>query len=102
MDNVQENEEEQGEIKKKHTFLRQLTKSIAEKERTHKQWDKWVICMFILASVILVNLLRGGKGADSVIGIDSCSVVDWVIQVFYLGICALVTYYGVQKVKYEQ
>lgn len=57
--------------------------------------------MFILISVVIVNLLRGGKGADSIISIKSCSVFDWLIQVFYLAVCVLVTYLGVKRVIYE-
>ena len=69
--------------------------------KTHKQWDKWAIGIALLVIMILVNLLRGGKGADSIINLESCSAIDWIIQVVYLLLCASITYFTKNLIQKE-
>lgn len=51
--------------------------------------------------MVIVNLLRGGKGAESIVGLESCAAVDWVIQVIYLILCIVITYIAVRFIKKE-
>ena len=43
--------------------------------------------------MVIVNLLRGGKGTDSIIDLEICSAGDWIIQVCYLIFCIVITLY---------
>ena len=54
--------------------------------------------MSILIMGILVNLFRGGKGSESIIGLESCGAGDWVIQFVYLMGCIAITHFAIKYI----
>jgi len=51
--------------------------------------------------MIILNLLRGGKGAKSIIDLNNCSTGDWIIQGIYLFSCCLMTFYTKKIIQNE-
>lgn len=51
---------------------------------------------------VIVNLLRGTSKIDSVIGIERCSTIDWIIFAFFLLYSFSITYIAVVRVRKEQ
>jgi hypothetical protein len=43
--------------------------ALLEKEKTHKQWDKHLMCLLCLISMVIVTMMRGSKSFDSIVGI---------------------------------
>ena len=70
-------------------------------ERTHKQWEKHFICFICLIGMVLVNLLRGSKRFESVIGLERCSIGDWAILLSFFLLCTTITIHSIRKVVYE-
>lgn len=56
--------------------------------------------MFI--GLLFLTLLRGSANAPSIIGIQRCSALDWLIQLAFIVICCLLTRFSIKKVKQEQ
>ena len=46
-----------------------------------------LICIFCYIVLLVVSLMRGGKGTDSIVGLDKCSAVSWVLFVVAQIIC---------------
>jgi len=49
-----------------------------------------------------MNLLRGGKKFKSIVGIERCSVIDWLLQLLYLVICGVLCKISVKKLLITQ
>ena len=47
-------------------------------------WKKIGLILLIEILVVLVLLLRGGKGINSIIGADKCSLLDWLVFLGYI------------------
>jgi hypothetical protein len=72
-------------------------------EETHKQWFKHSLCFIVLASLIIVNLLRGSKSNPSIIeGYTKCLWYDFTLCAIFLVACICVTYAAIKRVNYEQ
>ena len=46
-----------------------------------------LVCIFCYIVLLVVSLMRGGKGTDSIIGLDKCSAVSWILFVVTQFIC---------------
>lgn len=54
-----------------------------------------------LVGVIAVNLFRGSRKFESLIGIERCSSEDWTIVFAFLVYCILLSLHATYKVKQE-
>lgn len=45
------------------------------------------ICIFSYTFLLITSLMRGGKGAESIIGIDACGGVSWVLFALTQVVC---------------
>eukprot|EP00347_Sterkiella_histriomuscorum_P009932 403339320 len=81
--------------------LQQLER-ILEKEKGHKQWDKHLTCLLIFSLLVSTNLLRGNKSLDSIIGIERCSLLDWMVLFTFYILCSSITFLGIRRVRKEQ
>jgi uncharacterized membrane protein YfcA len=76
--------------------------SLAKSEATHWQWVKQGLNVSLIFMLIFMNLAMGSKSKDSIIGIQLCSAWFWIIQLVFIGICVLITWYAVRMNKREQ
>ena len=53
--------------KRNHKRLVRLD-ALLKRDRTHYQWDKHMICGFILLAQVLVGLMRGSAVKESILG----------------------------------
>lgn len=81
--------------------LTQLSE-LAAREQSHTQWRKQFICFGLIALLIFMNLSLGSSERPSIDGIRTCSPVFWLIQVCFIGVCLLVTWYSIRLNKKEQ
>lgn len=72
--------------------------AIVQQESTHFQWWKQGLCLLMLVSITMLNLLMKGM----FLGIKSCSFWYWGIQVIFLIECVLVTWLAVKLNKADQ
>jgi hypothetical protein len=75
-----------------------MVEAMLKKEKTHAQWDKHAICFVVLGSQIIINVFRGSKANPSVIGVEHCGVVDWLLFSLYLIICVLASIYSIRRI----
>ena len=75
----------------------QFVDDLIEVEKTHKQWKKHGICMIVLISQIVINLLRSASFSP----IEKCSIWDWMLFSLYLVICGIVTVVSTRVVMRE-
>lgn len=75
---------------------------LAAREQSHAQWKKQSICLGLISLLILMNLSLGSSEKPSIEGIKSCSALYWLIQVAFIAICFLVTWYSIRLNKREQ
>ncbi|CDW79605.1 UNKNOWN [Stylonychia lemnae] len=75
---------------------------IIEKEKTHFQWDKHFTCISIFLILLSTNLLRGNKSLESIVGIDRCSSLDWIVLACFYVACFSITMYSISKVRTQQ
>lgn len=73
-----------------------------EREKTHAQWDKHILCLIVLVSQCLINLLRGSKANPSIVGIEHCGALDWILFALYLGICVAMSVVSIKRIIAEQ
>lgn len=66
--------------------------AIVQQESTHFQWWKQGLCLLMLVSITMLNLLMKGM----FLGIRSCSGWYWGIQVIFVFECVLVTWLAVR------
>ena len=66
-----------------------------------KQWKIHCTALFIVSVSQLVNLIRGSPRRESIIGIEKCGKVDWLILINYCLFIICMTTYAVIKVKKE-
>ena len=50
---------------------------------------------------MLVNLIRGSPKNDSIVDLDKCGAVSWILLAFFIILCLLVIWYNVVKVRQE-
>lgn len=56
-----------------------LVRSIIQQEQSHFQWSKQGLCIFLLISLIMLNLMMGSSTMKSIAGIEKCSPFYWII-----------------------
>lgn len=78
-----------------------LVERMLEREKTHAQWDKHLLCLIVLVSQCLINLFRGSKANPSIVGIEHCGPVDWVLFALYLAICCVMSVVSIKRVMAE-
>ena len=66
------------------------------------QFVKQGMCTFLLAIVILVNVLQPSSSEESPIGIKMCSWVYWFIEILFVVICGCMTYLSIKVNSAEQ
>jgi len=75
---------------------------LALRERGHGQWLKQCVTLALIGLVIIMNLLIGSSKKESIIGIKDCGSWYWIIQVLFIIVCCIVTYFMVIYNKREQ
>lgn len=66
------------------------------------EWKKMTIIGGNFILTILVTILRGGKGLDSIIGVSKCEILDWLILIAYITCVMILNILGVWIVLSEQ
>ena len=79
-----------------------MLQKLFEREKTHKVWDRHLTCMLMLVLMVAVTLLRGSKSFESLVGIERCSMDDWMVLTFYIVTLGILLAYAVMTVKAEQ
>ena len=74
---------------------------IAKQEAGQKQFVKQGICAVLLLCVIIINLLQPSSSKESLIGINMCGAVYWIVELLFVAICGLLTWYAI-KISAEQ
>lgn len=77
-------------------------RAIAERESGQKQWRKQGICALLLACVIIINVLEPTSSEASVIGIQMCGWGYWLLELAFLGVCGVMTWYAIGLSASEQ
>lgn len=77
-------------------------KHLIQTETTHGQWKKQAIVWFMIACVILMNLMLGSSKFKSIAGIQKCSVWYWLVQLVFVMICVVVTWLSIKLNRKEQ
>ena len=60
------------------------------------QFVKQGMCTFLLAIVILVNVLLPSSSEESPIDIKMCSWIYWLVEVLFVVICGVMTYLSIK------
>lgn len=47
----------------------------------------WVFMVMAFLSILIITLLRGGHGMDSIIGLEMCSIHSWALLLLAQIIC---------------
>ena len=81
--------------------LSQLRKSV-KAESSHFQWAKQGLCIILLATLIMMNLMMGSSARESIVGIQKCDGAYWGIQVGFVAICIVCTVVAVKLAKRDQ
>ena len=68
-------------------------------KKDRRQWRIHCISIIIVSVSQVVNLLRGSPKRESIIGIQKCGKVDWIIVINYLVFISCMTLYAVTKVR---
>lgn len=80
-------------------------KFVLENEKGHLQWGKQAINLVLLFGLICLNLFTGSRNRDSLIGIETCSGLDYMVKGLFICLCIFGAYMaiksnaGVQKMK---
>jgi len=77
-------------------------KHIAYQEQSHGQWVKQAVCLSLIGVVILMNLIIGSSKKASIVGIKDCGFLYWFIQVLFIILCCVITYFMVKYNKRQQ
>jgi hypothetical protein len=77
-------------------------KSIAYQEQSHGQWVKQAVCLSLIGVVILMNLIIGSSKKASIVGLKDCGFWYWAIQVLFIILCCVITYFMVIYNKRQQ
>jgi hypothetical protein len=77
-------------------------KKLAESELSHGQWVKQLMCFSLIGILIFMNLSLGSSEKSSIDGIKLCSFTYWFIQLVFIAICAVFTWFAVKLNKKEQ
>jgi len=83
-----------GESAEQDRELKKL-KSLVNQENGHGQWIKQGLNILLLIILIMMNLFRGNSSMDSIIGVEKCSAMEYVITVIFVLICVLFTWIAV-------
>ena len=77
-------------------------RSSVRQEASHFQWAKQGLCIFLLAMLILMNLLMGSKNFKSIVGVQKCAAGYWGLQGGFVLICILCTVVAVKLARRDQ
>ena len=67
-----------------------------KKESTNFQWDKLALNWGMLLALFIISFIRGNGREPSIIGVERCTGVDWVLFWLLVAIGALFTVVGVK------
>jgi len=81
--------------------INRLRKNVRS-EASHFQWARQGICIFLLTTLILMNLLMGSSSRESLIGIKKCEAAYWGIQLGFVAICIVCTVIAVKMARTDQ
>ena len=70
-------------------------KRLIQTETSHGQWKKQGIVWFMIGCVILMNLMLGSSKFKSIAGIQKCSIWYWLVQLVFVIICVVVTWFSI-------
>lgn len=82
--------------------LKEEAKKVEENEKTHMQWKKQFLNVFVFMFLTLFTLVRGSSRMPSIIGIEKCTVGDSISFLVFCTLCVGVSYYALQILKREQ
>lgn len=71
-----------------------MLKKIIKTEKTHWQWTKLFIFFLVFVVLESSSILRGSRRAPSLVGIKTCSWIDWTIYGFTVLFIIAMTVYG--------
>ena len=71
-------------------------------EAGHCQFVRQLLCIGLLLALILMNLMMGSSTMDSIVGIQKCSPMYWIIQVIFLIFCGIFTFIAVRIARRDQ
>ena len=74
---------------------------IIQKESTNFQWSKLALNYGMLAIMVILQLLRGPGSEPSIIGINRCDNLDWVLLTALILMCCLLTIAGCRMMQIE-
>ena len=77
-------------------------KRLIHTETHHGQWKKQGIVWFMIGCVILMNLMLGSSKFKSIAGIQKCSIWYWLVQLVFVIICVVVTWFSIMLNRKEQ
>lgn len=77
-------------------------KALAKRERGHCQWLKQGVCLCLICTVLLMNLIIGSSKMPSIVGLKDCGVAYWGIQAVFIIACFVITYFMVKLNQKEQ
>ena len=66
------------------------------------QWDKLAMCVFMICTVVIVNILNPASSHTSPIGVTRCSVGYWLLVAALLSVCLALTVISININKGEQ
>ncbi|KRX06345.1 hypothetical protein PPERSA_04958 [Pseudocohnilembus persalinus] len=95
---LQEQQEEQQTEEQK-----QKLEQIMEIEKNQFPKQKFLKMGIVLAIVVFLSLLKGGKGMASLIGISPCGFLYWIMNFIIIGSCFLLTaQFSKEMMAYEE
>ncbi|CDW75048.1 UNKNOWN [Stylonychia lemnae] len=92
---------DQKDSKVSQLELRKLEKILAS-EKTNFQWEKHILCFMIFILVLCTNLLRGNKNVPSIVGVERCGPIDFIILLSFFIVCGLITVCALKIVRFQQ
>jgi hypothetical protein len=66
-------------------------------ENKHFPLKRMVLFLGLLALLIVVSLLRGSKYTPSIVDMEKCIGVDWVLIIFVIIVCCSMSFVAIKK-----
>lgn len=66
-----------------------ILQSILESERSPFPKDKLKVMLYAVSTTIAMLLLRGSRSFRSIVGVEPCGIVYWILNILHFALCYL-------------